>query len=84
MLVRDLMHARRAVKQAKASAVEAGAEEDGGRALSEARRAVDAAKVALGERGPPWWDDGAPDQNRRLVRNTDYARWFAGLSAEEP
>ncbi len=26
-----------------------------------ARAAVDAAKTALGERGPPWWDDGAPD-----------------------
>ena len=45
--------------------------------LRAARRAVDAAKVALGERGPVWWDDGAPDLNRRLVRNTPYADWFA-------
>ena len=45
--------------------------------LRAARQAVDAAKVALGERGPVWWDDGAPDLNRRLVRNTPYAEWFA-------
>ena len=44
-----------------------------------ARAAVDAAKVALGERGPVWWDDGAPDQNRRMARNTPYAEWFAKL-----
>jgi hypothetical protein len=36
---------------------------------------VHAAKVALGERGPVWWADGAPDLNRRLVRNTPYADW---------
>ncbi len=47
-----------------------------------ARRRVDAAKVALGERGAPWWTDGAPDHGRRMARNTPYASWFAGLSAE--
>ena len=36
---------------------------------------------ALGERGPVWWDDGAPDYNRRLVRNTPYLEWFAALDA---
>ena len=46
-----------------------------------ARAAVDAAKVALGERGPVWWDDGEPDFNRRLVRNTPYAVWYAVLKA---
>ena len=50
-------------------------------ARAAARAAVDAAKVALGERGPPWWDDGAPDLNRRMVRNTPYADWFASLAA---
>ncbi|SFP86818.1 hypothetical protein [Sphingomonas rubra] len=44
-----------------------------------ARARVHAAKVALGERGPVWWTDGAPDQNRRMARNTDYADWYAGL-----
>jgi hypothetical protein len=55
------------------------------RELMNARRtrdrvAVDAAKRALGERGDPWWTDGAPDWNRHLARNTPYADWFAGLS----
>lgn len=41
-----------------------------------ARRRVDAAKIALGERGPVWWTDGAPDLNRRMAKNTPYADWF--------
>ena len=45
----------------------------------QARHAVDLAKVALGERGAPWWNDGAPDYNRKLARNTPYRNWFAGL-----
>jgi hypothetical protein len=70
-LVRDLMASRRAVRTALADAdVEA---------LAAARRQVDAAKVALGERGPVWWDDGAPDLNRHMARNTIYADWFAAL-----
>jgi hypothetical protein len=48
-----------------------------------ARAAVDRAKVALGERGPAWWTDGAPDLNRRLVRGTPYAAWFASLPATD-
>jgi hypothetical protein len=32
-----------------------------------AHRAVDAAKRALGERGPVWWTDGSPDLNRQMV-----------------
>lgn len=69
-LVQDLMRARRAVRAAKG---------EGGAALASARAAVDAAKHGLGERGPPWWADGAPDYNRHLARNTPYAAWFAGL-----
>jgi len=54
------------------------------RELMEARRKrdrerVDEAKRALGQRGDPWWDDGAPDFNRRMARNTPDADWFAGL-----
>ena len=54
------------------------------RELMDARRKrdrdrVDAAKRALGERGPPWWGDGAPDFNRRMARNTPYADWFAQI-----
>ena len=41
--------------------------------LKDARRRVQAAKEGLGERGPVWWDDGEPDYNRHLVKNTPYA-----------
>lgn len=68
-LTRALMAARRAVGSAKEDAD----------ARAEARRAVDAAKRALGERGPVWWTDGAPDYNRHMVRNTPYAAWYAAL-----
>ena len=67
-LTRDLMSARRAVASAKR------AEDD--RALRIARNRVHAAKIALGERGPVWWTDGAPDFNRRLIENTPYAMWW--------
>jgi hypothetical protein len=50
-LVHELMDARRAVRDTK-SVDDQGAE-------AEARRAVDRAKQALGERGPAWWKDGA-------------------------
>ena len=43
-----------------------------------ARAKVHAATVALGERGPVWWTDGAPDLNRRLAANTPYADWYEG------
>src|ERR1700760_3810773 len=59
-LVAELMSARRA----KRSAMQA---EDSA-ARETARSRVDAAKIALGERGPVWWMDGAPDFNRRLAR----------------
>ncbi|WP_367280028.1 hypothetical protein [Sphingomonas sp. LHG3406-1] len=41
------------------------------------RARVDAAKRALGERGPVWWTDGDPDWNRHLAKNTPYADWWA-------
>ena len=44
---------------------------------ADARRRVDAAKHALGERGPVWWTDGAPDLNRHLAKNTPYAAWWS-------
>jgi hypothetical protein len=52
------------------------------RELMDARRTrdrarVDAAKRALGERGPVWWEDEAPDWNRHLAKNTPYADWWA-------
>ncbi len=45
-----------------------------------ARQRVDEAKIALGERGAPWWSDGAPDWNRHMARNTPYAEWFESLT----
>lgn len=68
--VRRLMTARRAVR----TALDAGDAD----ALRSARAEVDAVKVALGERGPPWWRDG-PDLNRRLAKTTPYAEWFRAL-----
>jgi hypothetical protein len=44
-----------------------------------ARERVDQAKRGLGERGPVWWEDGTPDYNRHMARNTPYAEWFATL-----
>jgi hypothetical protein len=70
-----LMRARRQVGAAK-KAGDAQAERA-------ARAQVDAAKRALGERGPVWWTDGAPDYNRRLVANTPYADWYAALPAQD-
>ena len=45
-------------------------------ALAAARARVQASKEALGERGEVWWSDGAPDLNRRLVKNSPYAQWW--------
>lgn len=64
-MVAQLMKARRAIGNSKK------ADE-----ISAARREVDAAKLGLGERGPVWWDDGSPDLNRRLVKNSPYADWY--------
>ncbi len=45
--------------------------------VTHARARIQRAKVALGERGPVWWSDGAPDENRKLVHNSSYADWWA-------
>jgi hypothetical protein len=70
-LVKALMDARRAVGAALKTNDEA--------ALGDARARVDAAKRGLGERGPVWWDDGAPDLNRTLAANSPYAGWFGSV-----
>jgi len=57
--------------------VGAAARANDGDRLAAARAAVQAAKVALGERGAPWWTDDAPDYNRHLVKNSPYAQWYA-------
>lgn len=68
-LVRELMSARRAVRDNKGEP----------EATAKARRLVNEAKIALGERGLPWWEDGAPDYNRHMAKNTPYADWYAIL-----
>lgn len=70
-----LMQARRAVGMAQRAGDAEG--------LRAARRQVDEAKHLLGERGPVWWDDGAPDLNRHMARTTPYATWYAATATSE-
>ena len=70
-LVGALMAARRQVKAAMAA--------DDPVALSAVRSSVNAAKISLGERGSVWWNDGAKDFNRHLVKNTPYREWYEQL-----
>lgn len=67
-LVAELMDARREVGLALRT--------EDSQLEKKARARVHAAKVALGERGDVWWEDGAPDYGRHLVRNTPYAEWY--------
>lgn len=66
--VGELMEARRAVGHAR--------RHHDREAEAQAHVLVDEAKRALGERGPVWWTDGAPDLNRHMAKNTLYAAWF--------
>jgi hypothetical protein len=75
-LVRELINARRAVK----TALKANQPEQ----LALARKAVDDAKIALGERGPAWWTDGAPDLNRHKVKDSPYAEWYRAQAETPP
>ncbi|WP_405637613.1 hypothetical protein OG543_23955 [Streptomyces sp. NBC_01178] len=60
-----LMAARRAVREAKRT--------EDAVALRRAREKVHRAKVALGERGEPWWEQPAPARARRW---RDGLAWF--------
>ena len=74
-LVNELMSARRAVRDAKKDA------DTEAHAMAAARTRVQDAKVALGERGEPWWDapttDGLDERltaaMRTLLRHRDPA-----------
>lgn len=70
-LVKMLMAARRAVDAAKRAGDK---DED-----VQAGHSVDATKRALGERGPAWREDDAPDLGRHMVRTTHYAQWFEAV-----
>ena len=69
-LTSNLMAARRKVKEVQNNEAK----------LRAARRQVNAAKEALGERGPVWWDDGAPDEGGRHPKNSSHAEWWAKLA----
>lgn len=64
-LVRELMAARRAVKSAKTS--------EDAKALLSARARVQDAKVALGERGTPWWEPATTEARAERKAATDRA-----------
>lgn len=66
-LINELMAASREVAAAKRRGDDT--------TLTDARGKVQAAKVALGERGPTWWDDDT-DYNRYLIKNTPDAGWW--------
>lgn len=70
--VQALMLARRDVQRCRGDAA----------AVAEARARVHAAKVALGERGPPWWGGDAPSYDRCMARNTPYSSWYDSLGRE--
>ena len=61
-LVSELMAARRAV-----GAAQRAGDAD---ALAAARRRVQDAKVALGERGAPWWEEPSPSDRAERIRAT--------------
>ena len=75
-LVGRLMKARRAVRDAKRGADL--------KTEAAAHKAVDEVKRALGERGPVWWDDGSPDLNRHMAKNTTYADWYSNIGRSRP
>jgi hypothetical protein len=66
--IKTLMKARRAVRTAQ--------QHNDEEALSQARADVQAAKEALGERGPVWWDDDMPDEGGFAPHNSSYAQWW--------
>lgn len=44
---------------------------------------VMAAKVELGETGPVWWDDGAPDYSGTAPADSPYAQWWQALDSDQ-
>lgn len=68
----DLGKARAAVKKYKDHPAE----------FKTARVRVHEANIALGERGPLWWTDGAPDYNRWYPKNTRYRQFWMTLSGQ--
>ncbi len=70
--IKALMQARQAERQA---GDDAGDDTD----RRAARDAVELAKRRLGEHGPVWWDDGAPDDSGQHPADSRYRDWWLGL-----
>jgi len=68
-LIKRMMQGRMALQKANTDAE-----------FLEAKALVHAAKVALGERGPVWWDDDANDYSGCDLLDTPYADWWRSLS----
>jgi hypothetical protein len=68
-LVGELMQAQRELGEAK--------REGDWEAEQLAEDTVDELKETLGERGAPWWTDGAPDQHHVPLQLSTYAAWYA-------
>lgn len=74
-LTHQLMMARRDVEAQK--------KREDVRAEKWAHAEVNRLKIALGERGPVWWTDGAPDYTREKPAATPYAAWYGALGTDE-
>ena len=51
--------------------------------MAKDRQAVHDAKTTLGETGPVWWQDGAPDYSGQQPSNTPYADWWNALTPQQ-
>lgn len=51
--------------------------------MSGDKEAVLAAKTELGEAGPVWWTDGAPDYSGTAPGDTPYESWWDSLDEAE-
>jgi len=75
-------------KRCSNPAVEDGVRRKAIKKLMQARMAGNRAaalevKIELGEAGPVWWDDGAPDYSGQQPANTPYSDWWRSLSEVE-
>jgi|OpeIllAssembly_1097287.scaffolds.fasta_scaffold586834_2 hypothetical protein len=73
-LVSELIRARCTVGHARRSG--------DAQAESAALREVERIRVALGQRGAPWWADGGADLHRRPAQETLYREWFSTLKRD--
>jgi len=51
--------------------------------MSKDQKAVLMAKTELGEAGPVWWEDGAPDYSGRDPSDTPYRDWWVEIASDK-